>query len=198
MVHLFEPTPRAWKRGAGASGDLLRKQIEGSPLQQSNIPAETALDSHFKLSDINSAGDGFRFVSDRGRAALEELAPGCVAFFPLNLKIPERIRAAAAYFFFDVLPRAQLIDWDQSPTGLRIVRAPDGRESRALTGGAFLGSAVKFKPTNEETPPIWREADLDRPTVHFFSNKKHIFLRDDIWQGLNARFPKQLVARKLG
>ena len=171
MVYLFEPTPRAWKRTAGVLGDLLTKQIEGSPLHPSDIPAAKRLDSHFKLSDINGAGDGFRFVSDRGRAALEELAPGCVAFFPLNLKIPERIRAAATYFFFDVLPRAQMIDWDQSPTSLRIVGAPDGRESRALAGGALSDLAVKFKPTTEETPPIWREADLDRPAVHFFRTK---------------------------
>jgi hypothetical protein len=84
MVYLFEPTPRAWKRAAGVLGDLLDKQIEGVPLQQSDVPAEKALDSHFKLSDFNSAANGFRFVSDHGRTALEELAPGCVAFFPLN------------------------------------------------------------------------------------------------------------------
>jgi hypothetical protein len=88
------------------------------------------------------------------------------------LKIPERIRAAAAYFFFDVLPRAQLIDWDQSPTARRIVRAPDGRESRSLDGRAILDLTVKFKPTTEETPPIWREADVDRPGVHFFQTRR--------------------------
>jgi hypothetical protein len=52
--------------------------------------------------------------SSVGRAALEELAPGCVAFLPLQLKVPARMRTADAYFFPDVLPRAQLIDWDRS------------------------------------------------------------------------------------
>src|SRR5262249_51194641 len=142
-----------------------------------------------------NAGDAFRFVSDRGRAAIEELTPGCVAFFPLNLKIPERIRAAEAYFFFDVLPRAQLIDWDRNPTAQRIVRAPDGRESRALNV-RITDPLLKFGAVTPETPPIWREADVDRPTVHFFRSKKDIFLRDEIWESLNAKFPKQLVARK--
>jgi hypothetical protein len=196
MVYLFEPTPRRWKRGAGVLGDLLTKQVEGTPLQQSDLPSETALDSHFKLSDINSAGDAFRFVSDRGRAALEELAPGCVAFFPLNLKIPDRIRAAEAYFFFDGLPRAQLIDWDRCATAVRIVPSPDGRESRALVA-RITDPSIKFKPVTPDTPPIWREADAGNQAVHFFKNKQDIFLRDDLWEALNAQFPGQLVARKL-
>ena len=106
------------------------------------------------------------------------------------------MRPANAYFFFDVLPRAQLIDWDQSATAVRIVRAPDGRESRALTE-RVIGPSVRFKAVTPEIPPIWREADVDRPTVHFFPNKIDIFLRDELWDALNERFPKQLVARKL-
>jgi hypothetical protein len=57
--------------------------------------------------------------------------------------------------------------------------------------------SVRFKSVTPDTPPIWREADLDRPAVHFFANKIDIFLRDEVWDALNARFPKQLVARKL-
>jgi hypothetical protein len=161
-----------------------------------DIPPEQAIDSPFQFSDINSVALVFQFVSDRGRAALEELAPGCVAFFPLKWKLmPKGISVAAAYFLIDVLPRAQLIDWDQSPT-VRRRRALDSRESRELKDRAILDLTVKFKPTTGETPPIWREADVDRPAVHFFSNKMHIFLRDDVWESLNARFPEQLVAKK--
>ncbi|UGY16548.1 imm11 family protein [Bradyrhizobium septentrionale] len=195
MVYLLEPVPRRWMRTAGVLGDLLRKQIDGIALQPGDVPAEKKLEGRFELPDFGSAGDGFRFVSDRGRAALEELTPGCVAFFPISLKVPTRMRSAEAYFFFDVLPRAQLIDWDSSPTGPRLVRAADGRESRAL-GSMITDPSVKFKAERPETPPIWREADLDRPTVNFFVSKKHVFLRDETWEALNARFPGQLVARK--
>lgn len=196
MVYLFEPIPRPWKRAAGYLGYLVDKQVEGIPLQPSDIPPVKGIDRYFELSDFNSATHGFRFVSDRGRAALDELAPGCVAFFPLRLETPDSISADDAYFFFDVLPRAQLIDWDQSPTIRRIVHAPEGRENRKLADNAILNLTVKFNPTTGDTPPIWREADVHRSNVHFFSNKKHIFLRDDVWERLNARFPEQLVARK--
>ena len=127
---------------------------------------------------------------------MEELVPGCVAFFPLNMKAPKHMLTADAYFFYDVLPRAQLIDWDLTPSGPRIVRAPDGRESRSIRG-RLTAPSTKFKPVMPETPPIWREADLDRPTVHFFANKENVFLRDELWDALNAKFPGQLVARKL-
>jgi hypothetical protein len=196
MVYLLELTPRKWIRSAGVLGELLQKQIDGIALQQSDIPAEKALDGRFELPDFCGAGDGFRFVSDRGKAALEELAPGCVAFFPLNLKVPARMRPAHSYFFFDVLTRAQLIDWDLSPTAVRIVRASDGRESRAL-GVRITDPSIKFKPLTSEVPLIWREADVDRPTVHFFRNKQDVLLRDELWEALNARFPRQFVAKKL-
>jgi hypothetical protein len=196
MVYLLEPKPRKWTRTTGASGELMRKQVQGIALQQSDLPPEKVLEGSFELPDICSTGDGFTFVSARGTAAFEELAPGCVAFFPLNLKVPERMRPVEAYFFFDVLPRAQLIDWDLSPTAPRVVPSPDGRESRALNA-RITDPSIKFKPVTADTPPIWREADLDRPTVHFFRSKQDIFLRDELWEALNARFPGQLVARKL-
>jgi hypothetical protein len=172
------------------------KQVKGIPLQQSDLPTRTVLKARFELPDICQPSEGFLFVSDRGRAALEELAPGCVAFFELNLKAPAHMLTAKAYYLIDVLPRAQLIDWDLSPTVPRLVRAPDGRESRALKFPPENPS-IKFKPATPETPPIWREADVDRPTVHFFPSKGDVFMRDELWEELNAKLPGQLVARKL-
>jgi len=197
MVYLLEPKQYKWIRAAGAHEELLRKQIDGVPLQQSDIPVETALKGRIELPDICSAGDAFRLVSDRAKAAFEELVPGCIAFFPLNLKAPDYMLTGRMFFFIDVLPRAQLIDWDLSPTDSRNIRTSDGRESRFLRG-VMTDPTTKFKTTTADTPPIWREVDVDRPTVHFFANKKHVLLRDEVWEALNARFPGQLVARKLG
>jgi hypothetical protein len=195
MVYLLEPTRYIWGRAPYVSQELLDKIVEGVPLRQSDIPAESVAKGQFALPDICDPSDAFAFVSDRGRAALEELAPGCVAFFPLNMKAPKHMLTADAYFFYDVLPRAQLIDWDLTPSGPRLVRAPDGRESRSIRG-RITEPSTKLKPVTPEIPPIWREADLDRPTVHFFFNKQHVFLRDELWEALNARFPGQLVTRK--
>jgi hypothetical protein len=196
MVYLLEPKLYKWIKFPRVPLELVDKQVKGITLQQGDIPAETVLKAQFELPDICRPSEGFLFVSDRGRAALEELAPGCVAFFPLHLKAPEHMLTAKAYFFIDVLARAQLIEWDLSPTGPRVVRAPDGRESRSIQG-RITDSSIKFKAATSETPPIWREADLDRPTVHFFRSKLDVFVRDDLWEALNTRLPMQLVARKL-
>lgn len=196
MIHLFEPVRRRWLRTAGALGELWHKQVQGVPLQQSDIPPEKSLQASFEMPDFGKPSDGFRYVSQAFRAALEELAPGCVVFFPMTLKVPPRMRPANPYFFFDVLPRANLIDWDQSLTTRRVVPAPNGGESRALKAG-IADPSVRFRPVTPDTPPIWREADVERPSVHFFHAKMDIFMRDDVWEALNGRFPKQLEARKL-
>jgi hypothetical protein len=196
MVYLLEPKVYKWIRSPALPSELVRKQVFGIPLQQSDIPAEVVANGRVALPDICLAPDNCIFVSDRGRTALEELAPGCVAFFPLNLNAPQHMLTANAYFVIDVLARAQLIDWDLSPTAPRMVRAPDGRESRTVTG-RVKGLSTKFKAVTPDTPPLWREADVDRPTVHFFHHKQDVFLRDELWEALNARFPKQLIATKL-
>jgi hypothetical protein len=174
MVYLLEPKPYKWIRSPGLPSELVRKQVHGLALEQNDVPTETVVKGRLALPDICHANDGCLIVSDRGRAALEELAPDCVAFFPLNLKAPENILAARRFFLFDVLPRAQLIDWDRSLTGPRLVRASDGRESRSIRG-LMTDPSTKLKAETLETPPIWREADLDRPNVLFFANKKDIF-----------------------
>jgi uncharacterized protein DUF1629 len=196
MVYLLEPKPYKWIRSPGVPSELVRKQVHGIALEQSDVPTETVVKGRLGLLDICHANDGCLIVSDRGRAALEELVPGRVAFFPLNMKAPENMLAARRFFLFDVLPRAQLIDWDRSPTGPRIVCAPDDRESRSLKG-RIIDSSIKFNAVTPETPQIWREADVDRPAIHFFANKMDIFVRDEVWEALNARFLGQLVARKL-
>jgi hypothetical protein len=196
MVYLLEAKKYTWGKVPLVSPELVDKQVQGIPLQQSDIPAESVLKGRFALPDICRPTSGFVFVSDHGRAALEELAPGCVAFFPLNFRAPEHMLTTKAYFFYDILPRAQFIDWDRSPTVARIVRASGGRESRALKG-PITDPSIKFKAVTPETPRIWREADMDRPTVHFFPNKKDVFMRDELWEALSARFPGQLVATKL-
>src|SRR5262249_19152407 len=104
---------------------------------------------------------------------------------------------AKTYFFIEVIARAQSIDWDRSKTRRRIVRAPDGRESRGL-GQLLFEPSTKFKAMTPDIPPIWREIDVDHPTFHFFHSKEDIFMRNEIWEALDARFPDQLVPRKLG
>jgi hypothetical protein len=197
MVYLLETPLYRWDRVPPPGHKLVRKQIEGVPLQQCDIPVDPRLAGRFDVPDICIPTEGFVFVSDRGRAALEEFAPGSIAFFPINLKAPENMRPAKAYFFIDVLPRAQCIDWDRSVTGPRIARTPDGRESRAL-GRLLSKPSTKFKAITADVPKIWREADVDRPAVNFFANKADIFMRDELWEALNTRFPGQLVSRKLG
>ncbi|MGJ4931621.1 hypothetical protein ACQR1I_32130 [Bradyrhizobium sp. HKCCYLS2038] len=196
MAYLLEPNQYKWIQAAGAHPELLRKQINGVPLQQVDIPTETVLKGRLKLPDICSAGDAFRFVSDQGKVVLEELVPGCVSFFPLAIKATDLLLAGRRFFFIDVLPRGQLIDWDRSSTDLRDDRTKDGREVRFLRG-LMTDPITKYKSVTLSTPPIWREIDVDGAAAQFIANKKHILLRDEVWEALNVKFPGQLVPRRL-
>jgi hypothetical protein len=60
-----------------------------------------------------------------------------------------------------------------------------------------FGKSAKFKAMMPDIPPLWREADLDRPDVKYAFAKLWILMRDEFWEALNARFPKQLTAYKI-
>ncbi len=195
MVYVMYYSPYEWDRVSGPSLELAKKLLHGVPLQQSDIPQESRFTGRFKMPDISVPTGDFFCVSDVGRAALEELAPGCSAYFALNMQLPAKMKPAKAYWYVEVIARARCIDWDRSQTQPRIVRAADGRESRALTGSFRF---AKMKVLTPDVPPIWRELDDDRPRVNFFNPKNDIFMRDELWDALNARFPGQLQAIKVG
>lgn len=195
MVYLFDTTEYEWDRVPYVSRELVSKQMNGVPLQESDIPKESFIEGPFDMPNISRPTRGFIFVSEGGRAALQKLAPGCVAFFPLNLKVPAKMRPAEKYYFIDILPRVQGIDWGRSATCLRPVRAPDGRESRTIVS-PLMGGSTKVREVTPETPMIWRETDLNTSATHFFLNKGDIFVQDGLWEALNTEFPGQLVAKK--
>ncbi|CCD92737.1 hypothetical protein BRAO375_2210025 [Bradyrhizobium sp. ORS 375] len=193
MVYLLEPRRYKWIQAAYVPDGLMQKQLDGIALQQSDIPLETPLKGSVPIPDICSGAQGFLFVSDRGREVLEDLVPGHIAFFPLTLKAPSRIMTAKAYYFIDVLTRAQLVDWDTTPMEPTSIRTPDGRPTY-LTRTASL--EANFKTVGADTPPIWRETDVDTPTRRLLINKRLVLMQDHIWQALDERLPKQLVASR--
>ncbi|MCC8431897.1 hypothetical protein LJ725_23225 [Reyranella aquatilis] len=196
MVYVLDMSPLEWDRITVPPDSAWQKLVDGVPLQQNDIPVEPRFIGRFKVPDISIPTQYFIFVSSHGREILDELAPGCLAYFPMELRVPASMQPAKNYWFVEVLSRAQLIDWDRSETVPRLVRAPDGRESRALAGRGIWG-AVKFKAITPDLPPLWREIDVDRPNVNYFQSKWSIFMRDEFWRELDGRFPGQLSARKI-
>ncbi|WP_289295599.1 hypothetical protein [uncultured Reyranella sp.] len=189
-------SPLEWDRITVPPESAWEKLVNGVPLQQSDIPVAPQFIGRFKVPDICIPTQYFIFVSNHGREILDELAPACFGYFPMELRVPASMQPAKNYWFVEVVSRAQLIDWDRSETVPRLVRAPDGRESRALAGRGIRGT-VKFKAITPSTPPLWREIDVDRPAVNYFQSKWSIFMRDEFWRELDARFPDQLCARKI-
>lgn len=197
MVYILDVSPLKWDRIPDSLGNLHMKLVQGIPLQQSDIPVAPQLRARFKVPDIALPTQYFLFVSDRGRAVLEELAPYSIAYFPLDIRVPARMEPAKNYWLIEVTSRAQFIDWDRSPTVPRVVPAPDGGESRTLAGRGIRDKATKFKPITFDLPPFWREADAPRRKIHVFASKWPIFMRDQFWEALSSRLPGQLGAERI-
>jgi hypothetical protein len=198
MIHVlrFSSSEYEWDQVPPAR-EAWTKQIKGIPLQLGDIPLEPQLAGPFKMPDVGKPSEAFFFASDRGRAGLEELAPGCFAFFPVSLQAPESMQLEKRYWFVEVTARAQSIDWDRSETKKLAFPAPDGRAIRVLARGGVFGKCAKFKAVTPDTPPLWREADLDLSDLKYSLSKLEILMRDEFWEALNTKFPRQLTARKI-
>ncbi|MGY3033860.1 hypothetical protein ACVIIV_003030 [Bradyrhizobium sp. USDA 4354] len=163
------------------SYQLMDQHIEGVELQQNPMAWNLTVDDTHAFPDISRPTSCFFFVSDCG-VRLEQLTPRSVVFFSLKVMAPERMHLAKVYFFIDVLRRAHCIDWDRSERTRRLVTAPCDRESRIKD--VVWNPSAKFTAVDPDTL-IRREADLDRPTLHLFHNKKDALRRDEVWNELN-------------
>ena len=198
MVYILEPSSLKfrWERVGAGSQLLYKKSERGEPVLRSDLPAEIVLDGKFKLPDICEPTSGLIFVSEKARAVLEALAPDCISFLPLVVNAPVYMNPLGPYFHVDVIARSKTVDWHQSVTRPRIVKGPEGKESRSLKGG-FRGGSVKFRPLTSRDPPIWRETDCEEAEVHFFAVKMDILMCDKLWIALNEMFVDQLRPVKI-
>jgi hypothetical protein len=117
-------------------------------------------------------GDGF-IVSNRAREFLEEAVPGAIQYIEIAVNLPSSILREKAYYYINVLPQAQTVDWSRANDSLY---CEDDRK-------------VPFKAMQDSDPLIWHEMSLDHG--HRFS-QSIVLIRGALWNKLIETFPLQL------
>lgn len=200
MVYKFDPTyfngtifsldDNAWKMSKG----WMEYRRQNQPVPASCFPKTLTFDgASAELPDMFHASRTINVFSERARVVIEEWAPGQVEFIPVACqalpKIAARLNLASAYYFINVMGRAQRLQWLEIPTEKSLMRE-DGME-RFTSMPDFRSWKLRGRAAGE--PLIWH----DTPWIvgnRRYSGHTDIFVEDVLWRELDANFPDQLNA----
>lgn len=205
MVYKFDPTywngttfsldEDTWKMARG----WMEFRRKNQPIPAPFFPKSLIFDAATaELPDMFHTERDIIVFSERARLVMEEWAPGQVEFIPVachakTTRIAERLEFDRAYYFINVLGRAQRLQWLEMP-----VRQLPSEEDGIVTILLLPGMRNwKLRERAPAEPLIWR----DTPWIvgkKRYSNHSDIFIEDLLWRELDANFPDQLNALRVG
>jgi hypothetical protein len=201
MVYKFDPTYwngtiflfEEWHMSRG----WMEYKRENKPIPASYFPKSlTVVDASAEQPDIFHTSRDLIVFSERARAVIEEWVPGEVEFIPVSFnaapKIAGRLQLASAYYFINVLGRAQRLLWLEMPTD-SFPPQEDGIERFTMEHN-FRQWKVRERGLSE--PLIWHESHW-RTGNREYRGHTHILVEDVLWQELDANFPDQLKALRV-
>jgi hypothetical protein len=206
MVHEFDPinfngtifSIDIDDKKSKMSGDWLEYRRQNKPVPASFFPKTLTFDgASAALPDMFHTSRAFIIFSERARMVMEEWAPGQVEFIPVALqarpKIAAQLKLASAYYFINVLGRAQRLQWLEMPTQQFPTRK-DGTEPFGILPDR---RDWKLRERAAGEPLIWH----DNPWCvenRRYSGSSIAFIEDVLWRELDVKFPDQLHALRVG
>jgi hypothetical protein len=203
MVYKFDPeyfngTIFRVDKTSRMVGDFSECLRQNQPIPASYFPKSLTFDrASAKLPDIFHTTRGIFVFSERTRVVMEHWAPGQVEFIPVACHAEPKIAATlnfdGAYYFINVLGRAQRLQWREMPTHKALPR-DDGLERFGLLQD-FSNWKLRERAAGE--PLIWRDVpwqDGDRE----YRGHNEVLIEDVLWRELDANFPDQLNALRAG
>jgi hypothetical protein len=203
MVYKFDPMywngttfslDETWEMASG----WMDYRGQNMPIPASFFPKSLTFDrASAPLPDMFHTARGIIVFSERARVVMEKWAPGQVEFIPVAChaepKIAERLNFDSAYYFINVLGRAQRLQWLETPT--QTLPPEDDGTATVILLPAMRNWKLRERAAGE--PMIWR----DTPWIvgkKRYSGHCNIFVEDVLWRELNANFPDQLNALRVG
>lgn len=191
IFHLDEAT---WKM----SGDWDEYRPRNLPIPASCFPKTLHFDrARAPLPDMFHTSRDMIVFSDRARIVMEHWAAGEVEFIAVACRadpaIAAKLKFASAYFFINVLGRAQRLRWLEMPTE-NYARQPDGTELFGMLQN-YRTWVLRERAAGE--PMIWRDAPW-RDGNKEYRGHNEVLIEDALWRELNAKFPGQLNALRAG
>ena len=202
MPYMFDPM---YFKGTTFELDETSVMVKGAmqfspkPIPASYFPKSlvfTAASS--RLPDLFHMSRGFFVVSERARAMIEHWAPGDVEFIQVahqaKPKVAATLKFDSAYYFINILGRAQRLLWREMPTQDYQSKTDDGAE---IFGLLHEFSEWKLRERASGEPLIWREMPW-RDGNKEYRAWSRVFVEDVFWRELDANFPDQLHALRIG
>jgi hypothetical protein len=180
------------------NGDFFEYLRANKPIPAGYFPESlTVIDANQELPDMFHTTRGFIVFSERARALMEERAPGQVEFIPVTFhavpKLVDRLNLASAYYFINVLGRAQRLLWLEMPS--RAWEQQEDGVERFSYQSDYGQWRVRERAKGE--PLIWRESWW-RTDKREYRGHVDILMEDVLWQELNSKFPDQLNPNLVG
>lgn len=204
MVYKFDPTyfngtifslDDAKSRMAKGWGDF---EPQNKPIPASYFPETLFFDgASAALPDMFHTTRDIIVFSERARVVMEHWAPSQVEFIPVACHAPPKIAArlqfASAYYFINVLGRAQRLQWLEMPADEFPTR-DDGTEFYGLLQD-FTQWRLRERAAGE--PLIWHDTPW-RVGDREYRGHNETLIEDVLWRELDANFPDQLNALRAG
>lgn len=168
------------------------------PIPESYFPKSLTFDkASAALPDMFHTARRIIVFSERARGVMEHWAPGQVEFIPVACQARPKIAAtlnfASAYYFINVLGRAQRLQWLQMPTR-KFPPQDDGMERFGLMHDF---SAWELRDHGPGEPLIWRDTPW-RDGNREYRGYNEVLIEGVLWRELDANFPDQLHALRVG
>lgn len=203
MVYKFDPTcwngtifhlDKTWEMARG----WMQFGYRNEPIPASYFPKSLTFgDASARLPDIFHTARGIIVFSERARAVMEHWAPGQVEFIPVACRAETKIAAtlnfASAYYFVNVLGRAQRLRWREMQTH----KFPPLDDGTQLFGLLQNYHKWELRERAADEPLIWRDTPW-RDGNQEYRGHNEVLVEDVLWRELDANFPDQLNALRGG
>jgi hypothetical protein len=183
-----------WHMGRG----FMEYYRTNTPIPASYFPKSlTVDDANQMLPDMFHTSRDIIVFSERARSLMEERAPGQVEFIPVAIhakpEIERQLRLAGAYYFVNVLGRAQRFQWLEMP----IDPWPIREDGIHRFGTIHDYRQWKLRQRLPSEPLIWHESWWQFDNKEYRGHR-HLLVEDTLWRELDANFPDQLHPTQVG
>ncbi|WP_128971690.1 hypothetical protein [Bradyrhizobium tropiciagri] len=177
------------------STEFLRQNL---PIAASYFPKALTFDAaSARLPDMFHMSRGYYVFSERARTVIEHWAPNQVEFIPVACtakpKIASVLNFDSAYYFINVLGRAQRLQWREMEA--RKFRPQDDGIERFGLSQDFHKWKLRERVLGE--PLIWHDAWW-RDGNREYRGHVEVLIEDVLWRELDANFPDQLHPLRAG
>ena len=180
---------------AKGSIEFIRQNL---PIPASYFPKSLTFErASAVLPDVFHTSRRIFVFSERARKVTEDWAPGQVEFIPVVCHAKPRIAAtlnfASAYYFINVLGRAQRLQWLEMPTD----KSPPQDDGTQLVGLIHDFHKWKLRERGPGEPLIWHDVRWWDGNKEYIGQNE-VFIEDVLWRELDANFPDQLHPLRAG